>query len=106
MGKIPVIILLILSSISVTTGDFFAKYWSLKSRPIFYVLAIIGYIGSAVFYIPTVKRQGLVVTSLVWALLSTLGLLAIGLLYFKETLTPLQKVGVVLATIALLILEA
>jgi hypothetical protein len=42
MQKVPVIVLLLISASGVILGDFFAKYWSLHQRTIFYVIAIVG----------------------------------------------------------------
>ena len=104
MQKIPVIVLLLISATGVILGDFFAKYWSLHQRTIFYVIAIVGYLCSSVFYIPTLLRQGLVVTSIIWSLISIIGFLFVGLVIFKETLTTLQMVGVGFGVVSLVIL--
>jgi multidrug transporter EmrE-like cation transporter len=104
MQKIPVIVLLIISATGVILGDFFAKYWSLHQRTIFYIIAIVGYLCSSIFYIPTLLRQGLVVTSIIWSLISIVGFLFIGLVVFKEPLTTLQIVGVAFGVISLVIL--
>jgi multidrug transporter EmrE-like cation transporter len=104
LGKLPVFSLLLLSALGVISGDYFAKYWSVEQRGWMYALAIVGYALSAVFYIPTLLREGLVVTSVVWVVLSTIGFLVVGILIFHETLTPLQWVGVGLGIASLLIL--
>ncbi len=101
----PVILLLILSAISVTAGDFFAKYWSTNQKTIFYILAILGYAGSSIFYIPTLLKEGLVVTSVIWSILSIIGFLIIGLVIFKETLSMVQIIGVTLGVASLILLS-
>lgn len=103
--KLPVWLLLFLSASSVVTGDFFAKYWSQNQRGWALALAFIGYFGSGFFYIPTLLREGLVVTSLVWDLLGLLGFLVIGLLVFREHLTSLQIVAAALGVVALILLN-
>ena len=105
LSKFPVPLLLIMSAASVVAGDFFAKYWSLHTRSIFFVLAVIGYLGSSFFYIPTLLKEGLVVTSVIWSVLSIVGFLLVGLIVFKETLNPLQSVGVGLGVLSLIILS-
>ena len=105
LGKLPVILLIILSAASVTAGDFFAKYWSINTRSVFYVLAIMGYVGSSIFYIPTLLREGLIITSVLWSLLSIIGFLVVGILIFKETLTNLEIIGVMLGIASLVILS-
>lgn len=105
MSKLPVILLLILAASSVTVGDYFGKYWSINQKMVYYWLALLGYFGSGIFYLPTLLRKGLVVTSLIWTLIATIGFLIIGLVIFKENLTPLQVVGVILGISALIVLS-
>ncbi len=103
-SKIPVWVLLCLAAISVVTGDVLAKYWSTNTKSVFYFAGLIAYAFSGFFYIPTLLREGLVATSVIWSILSVIGFLVVGILLFKETLTPLQIVGVILGIIALVIL--
>jgi len=104
-NRIPVGVLLALSAASVIAGDYFSKFWSVNQRPIFYALGLAGYLLSGIFYIPTLLREGLIITSIVWVVASTAGFLIIGVAIFKESLSPLQIVGVVLGTAALVILS-
>ncbi len=104
--KFPVWVLLCLAAISVVTGDILAKYWSTNVKPVFYFAALIAYGFSGFFYVPTLLREGLVVTSIVWSILSIIGFLIVGIVIFKETLTPIQVVGVILGIAALIILRA
>ncbi len=105
LQKLPVWLLLILSASSVIAGDFFAKYWSIHLRSVFYFLAIASYMLSGFFYIPTLLREGLIVTSVIWSVLSIVGFLVIGLLIFKETLSTVEIVGVLFGVISLVILS-
>ena len=105
LSKFPIFLLLILSALSVTIGDAFAKYWSLHTKNIFYVLAILGYLGSSIFYIPTLLKEGLVITSVTWSIMSTAGFLIVGLLIFKEALTTIQIVGVLFGVVSLVMLS-
>ena len=103
-SKFPVWALLCFAAISVVAGDVLAKYWSTNVKPIFYFAALIAYAFSGFFYIPTLLREGLVITSVIWSILSIIGFLVVGIVLFKETLTSLQVVGVILGVIALVIL--
>jgi len=106
LARFPVLVLLIISAAGVVSGDLFAKTWSTNQKPIFFALAILGYAVSALFYVPTLLRDSLIITSIIWSLLSIIGFLIIGLVIFHETLTPTQTVGVVIGVIALLVLAA
>ena len=103
--KIPVSVLLLLSAASVISGDYFAKFWSTNRKPLFLAIALVSYLFSGVFYIPTLLRQGLVTTSVIWSILGIVGFVFIGLVIFKETLTGTQILGVVVGSIALVILS-
>ena len=103
--KIPVPALVALSASSVIIGDLLAKYWSIGFRTPLLIGAILAYMLSGVFYVPTLLTKGLVVTSLAWSLLSIIGFMFIGLVLFKESLTMLQAVGAVLGVISLVLLS-
>ncbi len=105
LSKIPWQILLVLSAAGVALGDYYGKYWSLNQKSSFYAVAVFGYFLSGFFYLPTLLKKGLVLTSLIWSILSITFFLFIGLVIFKETLTTTQIVGVVFGVIALVILS-
>ncbi len=45
LNKLPGIVLIIIAASCVITGDYFAKSWSVTHRQIFYVLALVAYLG-------------------------------------------------------------
>ena len=104
VDKIPVNIVLLLSAFFVILGDLLGKYWSINRKESFIIAALAASFLSGVFYYPVLLKEGLVVTSIIWSLLSIIGFLAIGLLVFKESLTTPQIVGVALGGVALIIL--
>ena len=104
-GKIPVWILIALAAASVIAGDIFAKYWSQNRRLSFFILTLILYAGSGLWYTPTLLRKGLIVTSIAWTITATVGFLIVGMIMFKEHLTGLQIVGTVLGTVAIILLS-
>jgi multidrug transporter EmrE-like cation transporter len=104
-NKIPVGVLLALSASSVIAGDYFSKYWSIHQRPLFYVLAMLGYLFSGIFYIPTLLREGLIITAIIWAIASTAGFIILGVFVFQESLSSVQIVGIILGTASLILLS-
>ncbi len=86
-------------------GDYFAKAWSIQRDAKLIPLALAGYLLSGVFYIPTLLKEGLVITSIMWSLLSIIGFLIIGVVLFHEPLTTPQIVGITLGSLALIILS-
>ncbi len=104
LAKLPVAILLIISSLGVITDDYFAKSWSINQKNWFLIIALLGYLISGIFYIPSLMKQGLVITSVIWSLISIIGFLFIGLVLFHETLSLTQGIGVGLGVVALILL--
>ena len=104
LTKLPVWLLLIISASGVVSGDYFAKYWSINHKPIFVILAFVGYAISSLFYFPTLLSKGLVVTSVAWSVLSIIGFMVVGILIFNETLTPTQWLGAGFGIVSLVIL--
>ena len=105
LTSIPTWLLLLLSAVSVIAGDYFAKFWSTNQKPAFFILSIIGYVLSGVFFIPILLREGLVWASLIWVILSAAGFIFIGLVLFHETLTTIQTVGLILGVLAIILLN-
>jgi len=103
LSRFPIAVLLSLSIIGVISGDYFAKSWSVNRQPLFFILGMIGYLASGLFYTPTLLKKGLVITSVIWSVVSTIGFILIGVLIFKEELSPLQIAGVALGSVALVL---
>lgn len=105
LTKFPPIILILLAASSTIMGDFFGKYWSLHpGRQIFFILALLGYLGSGLLYTPVLLKQGLVISSILWSVLTTVGFITIGVIVFHESLNLWQTIGVTLGIVSLLIL--
>ncbi len=103
-SKIPVFGLILLAATSVIIGDYSAKAWSVSHSNLYLFLAFLGYFFSGFFYIPTLLREGLIITSVLWGLLSTIGFIVIGYVIFKESLSISQTIAVSLGVVSILIL--
>jgi multidrug transporter EmrE-like cation transporter len=98
--------LILMAAVSVIVGDYAAKAWSFShgQREWYLLLAFAGYFFSGFFYVPSLLREGLIITSVLWVLLSAVRFLVIGIVIFKETLSLTQTVGVILGIISVLLL--
>lgn len=105
-SKIPVLVLLGIGVAFVVAGDVFAKLWSFHpDKSLLFWITVVAYGLSSFFYIPTLLREGLVITSILWSLLGFVGFLVVGLIFFKEHLTLIQTIGVGLGIVSLVILS-
>lgn len=105
LGKLPVFALLLLAAIATVAGDYFGKLWSVDLRHAYFWIGFVLYALAGLFYFPTLLRDGLITTSIVWTILATAGFLIIGLLIFKEQLTLLQWIGVGFGIVAIILIN-
>jgi hypothetical protein len=77
LGRVSVFGLILMAAVSVIVGDYAAKAWSLSHGQMewYLFLAFAGYFFSGFFYVPSLLREGLIVTSVLWVLLSAVGFL-------------------------------
>ncbi len=101
---VPVPVWLTLSATTVIIGDYLAKRWSIDRGATLFISAMAAYALSGPFYLPTLLKEGLVVTSLIWTIITTLGLLVVGMLIYHEHLTTSQSIGVILGIISMILL--
>ncbi|MEK7187666.1 MAG: hypothetical protein AAB691_02355 [Patescibacteria group bacterium] len=105
LSKLPTIALLLIGAICVAVGDYFAKSWSVEQRDILYYIAFASYALSPLFYLPTLLKESLIVTTIIWSILIILVSITLGAIVFHETLSPLKWSGVILGLVALVILS-
>lgn len=105
ISRLPLWSLILLSGIWLVVGDLFAKQWSEDQKISLFILAILSYVLYGIFFIPSLLKDGLIVTALSVILINILGFLFIGLVIFKETLSPVQIVGLILGIISVILLE-
>jgi drug/metabolite transporter (DMT)-like permease len=105
LSKLPMMLLLVLAALGVAFGDYFAKLWSMNPNNYWYALALVGYSSVGIFYLPTLLKNGLVITSVIYSILAIVAFLVVGLVVFNETLTARQIAGVSIGIVSLLILS-
>lgn len=105
LQSLPLFLLIFLSGLSLVVGDLLAKFWSENRQMTYFVGAIVAYVFYGLFFIPTLTKEGLIVSALAVILINIIGFVLIGLIIFKETLSIYQTAGLVLGTVAIFLLE-
>lgn len=97
--------LLLLITVELITVSLIKK-WSTDKNDMYLVLGIIGYmmVGLLFSYILTIEKEIIIVNTL-WQIANILLVSAIGFFVFKESLTPIQAVGVTLAILSMFLLS-
>jgi multidrug transporter EmrE-like cation transporter len=86
-------------------ADIFAKEWSLKSNPVFWICSLLGYIIANVFWLFAIKNgSGLARGATIFSVVSAIIAILIGLVFYKESVTVIQFVGMVVGLIAIILI--
>lgn len=102
-NKLPLWLLIAFSSGFTILADILAKYWSINpEKTVWLVVAGLIYCAGAFVYMPTLLKESLIVTSVLWTLLSTGGFILAGLFLFDEKLSNWQLMGLIFGIISLL----
>jgi multidrug transporter EmrE-like cation transporter len=77
------------------------KYVSLGARPIWLLLAVLVYSMNPIILLQSLKIEGLAVINLLWNTLSNILITVIGVYMFKEKISSIKKLGIVLSIISI-----
>ena len=85
-----------------TVGDIIFKIWSGNNRPAFYVVGLAMYMVGLVCLVQSFKSQNIAVASAIFVIVNIVTLSLVSWFYFKETLSMMQLMGMMLSLIHIL----
>ena len=97
--------LLISGGLILTVGDVIMRFWVKSRQPILYVAGLFFYLIGLNFLAQSYRFRNIAVASAVIVVINIVALTIISYVYFKARLTPLEIFGLVLAVIAVIIIE-
>ena len=87
------------------TADIFAKEWSLKQTPLIWVFAIGSYVLGNMFWLYALKNGlGLGKGALIFAIVTAIIAIIIGVYFYKESVNRVQMIGIVLGLVSLVLI--
>ncbi|MFA6268997.1 MAG: EamA family transporter [archaeon] len=86
-------------------GDVFFKKWSLDNNNIILIAGFIIYFIGTVFWAFSLKYEGLAKSISILTVLNLIVVVLVGVLYFKEDLSLVNKVGIVLGIVSVALIE-
>jgi len=103
----PAFYWLIASVFFFALGEYYSKKWAFKPGIALGVYAVGMYsIGSLLWLPALLQHNQIVVMGRIWLLMATAGSMLVGLIAFREHLTPVQWTGVACSLKALALLSA
>jgi multidrug transporter EmrE-like cation transporter len=99
------IILLLIGGIILTAGDILMKEWVVTNKYLFYFIGLAVYLIGLNFLAQSFKFKNIAVASVIFVIFNVVTLSLVSWLYFKETLSPMQIIGMALGIAAIIVLE-
>ena len=99
------IILLLIGGIILTLGDILMKQWVITNRYLFYFIGLVVYLIGLNFLAQSFKFKNIAVASVIFVIFNVVTLSLVSWLYFKETLSLMQIVGIMLGIASIIVLE-
>jgi len=98
-------ILLMIGGIMLTLGDIIMKKWISSNSYVFYVVGLIVYLIGLNFLAQSFKFKNIAVASVIFVIINVITLSVVSWFYFRETLKPIQIVGISIGILAIIVLE-
>lgn len=96
---------LIIGGLFSSVGDIFFKQWSLSDNNNEYILGFLFYNIGIYFLVTTFKERNITMSVVIYILVNIISFALINSIYFNDHLSSTQIFGVILAVIAIIILE-
>jgi len=86
-------------------GDILFKEWSIHNKSWFLILGILAYMAATLFWAFSLKYQSLSKAMVIFAVLTLIVGILVGVFFYKEELTTVNVIGVVGGLISIVLLE-
>jgi len=104
-SKIIALVLILLAVILEAIADISFKQWSLTKNNTLVVIGFVVYMIGTVFWILSLRYESLAKAISLFTVLNLIVIVIIGMLLFKEHLSLVNKLGVALGIISIILLE-
>ncbi len=104
-SKTIFLILIILAATLEAAGDIILKKWAIDSKQIVFVLGIVVYFFATLLWAFSLKYEFLSKAISIITVLNLVIVVLVGVLYFKEDLSFINKIGIILGIISVILIE-
>ena len=86
-------------------ADILFKYWSIENKNSLFILGMLAYAVGTVFWAVSLKYEFLSKAVSVFTILNLAAIVLLGVLVFKENLSLINKIGIVLGVVSIILIE-
>lgn len=103
--KIIFLSLIVAAVIIETIGDIFLKRWALENKNIFFITGLAIYFVGSIFWIFSLRYEALSKAISIFTVLNLIIIVSVGVLYFKEDLSFVNKIGIAIGVLSIILME-
>jgi drug/metabolite transporter (DMT)-like permease len=86
-------------------GDYFIKRWAVEDQSLFAILGLVIYFIGSLGWMLSLKYESLSKAATIFMILNLLAIVFIGVVFFKEHLTWLQRIGIAFGIMSIALIE-
>ena len=98
-------ILILVAVIIEAIADILFKKWAIQTKNLFLILGLILYFIGTIFWAISLKYEFLSKSISIFTILNLIIIVLIGLIYFDESLSTINKIGIALGIISVILIE-
>jgi len=99
------IFLVIVVGLLEVVGDVLFKEWIIHNKKSLLLIGVVFYMAATIFWAFSLKYQSLSKAVVIFAVLTLIVGVLVGVFFYKEPLTPLNIIGVVLGLASIVLIE-
>lgn len=103
--KIIFFILIVVASVLEVIADLFLKKWSMNSRNVLFIIGVVIYFIATIFWAFSLKYELMSRAITVFFVLNMILVVLAGVLIFGEKISLINKLGILLGIISLVLVE-
>ena len=97
--------LIALAVVLEVVGDIFFKKWSISSKNTLLYIGLLVYFIGTIFWAISLKYEFLSKAISIFTILNLIIIVLVGVIYFKEDLSLVNKIGIVLGILSAILIE-
>lgn len=105
IAKLVFLILITFAVAIEVVADIFLKKWALENRSLLFFAGIIIYTIGTIFWAISLKYELLSKAVSIFTILNFIAVVLVGIFIFKEDLSLVNKIGIVLGILSLILIE-
>lgn len=98
-------ILITLAALFESFGDVILKKWAIDGKQIFFILGLVIYFFATIIWAFSLKYEFLSKAISIITILNLIIVVLVGVIYFKENLSTVNKIGIIIGIISLILIE-